>query len=130
MDESLYCVKMRASRNGVHVSGAERIVPSDAVPTVTAQLAARALGHSKGVPDFINVKIERPGEIVRLKALPVATHVTRTPTEGRALAAELLRGMIREISGKDVDLLSYIGPVIGSHSGPGTMALFFLGTER
>ena len=38
--------------------------------------------------------------------------------------------MIREISGKDVDLLSYIGPVIGSHSGPGTMALFFLGTQR
>lgn len=25
---------------------------------------------------------------------------------------------------------NYIGPVIGSHSGPGTMALFFLGTER
>ena len=93
MDESLYCVKMRASRNGVHVSGAERIVPSDAVPTVAAQLAARALGHSKGVPDFINVKVERPGEIVRLKALPVATHVTRTPAEGRACAAELLRGV-------------------------------------
>ncbi len=49
---------------------------------------------------------------------------------GCAEDAELLRGMIREISGKDVDLLSYIGPVIGSHSGPGTMALFFLGTER
>ena len=88
----LYCVKMRASRDGAHVSGAERIVPSAAVPGVAAQLAARALGHSKGVPDFINVKIERPGEIVRLKALPVATHVTRTPAEGRALAAELLRG--------------------------------------
>ena len=68
MDESLYCVKMRASRNGVHVSGAERIVPSDAVPTVAAQLAARALGHSKGVPDFINVKVERPGEIERIPA--------------------------------------------------------------
>ena len=26
--------------------------------------------------------------------------------------------------------INYIGPVIGSHSGPGTMALFFLGNER
>ena len=26
--------------------------------------------------------------------------------------------------------MNYIGPVIGSHSGPGTVALFFLGKER
>lgn len=45
--------------------------------------------------------------------------------------AELLRGMVREMrGGKDIDLMEYIGPVIGSHSGPGTVALFFLGTVR
>jgi len=27
-------------------------------------------------------------------------------------------------------LVNYVGPVIGAHSGPGTIALFFLGTER
>lgn len=27
-------------------------------------------------------------------------------------------------------ITNYIGPVIGSHSGPGTIAVFFLGTER
>jgi DegV family protein with EDD domain len=26
--------------------------------------------------------------------------------------------------------INYIGPVIGNHAGPGTVALFFLGTER
>ena len=26
--------------------------------------------------------------------------------------------------------INYVGPVIGNHSGPGTMALFFLGSER
>ena len=26
--------------------------------------------------------------------------------------------------------INYVGPVIGNHSGPGTLALFFLGTER
>ena len=30
---------------------------------------------------------------------------------------------------KDV-LVHYVGPVIGAHSGPGTIALFFMGTER
>ena len=27
-------------------------------------------------------------------------------------------------------LISEVGPVIGAHSGPGTLALFFLGTKR
>ena len=27
-------------------------------------------------------------------------------------------------------VINYVGPVIGAHSGPGTLALFFLGTER
>ena len=30
---------------------------------------------------------------------------------------------------KDV-VINYVGPVIGAHSGPGTVALFFLGRER
>ena len=29
-----------------------------------------------------------------------------------------------------VNLITDIGPVIGAHSGPGTMALFFIGKER
>jgi DegV family protein with EDD domain len=44
--------------------------------------------------------------------------------------AEILAQMIREkISVKDI-IISNIGPVIGTHSGPGTIALFFFGTER
>lgn len=35
----------------------------------------------------------------------------------------------KETGVKDV-IISYIGPVIGAHSGPGTLAIFFLGTER
>ena len=26
--------------------------------------------------------------------------------------------------------INYVGPVIGNHSGPGTLALFFLGSHR
>lgn len=89
---ALYSVKMRASAQGTHVSGAERIVPEEAVANTVSQLAERALNHSKGKPDFINLKVENPGEILRLQALKVTTHVTSTPEEGRAKAAELLRG--------------------------------------
>lgn len=44
--------------------------------------------------------------------------------------AEFLANLVREkLNVKNIKM-NYIGPVIGSHSGPGTVALFFLGTER
>lgn len=84
------CVKMRASCDGAHISGAERIVRERDVPQTLADLAARALHHSKGTPDFINLKVEEPGAMIRLKALPVTTVETSDPEEGRRKAAELL----------------------------------------
>ena len=44
--------------------------------------------------------------------------------------AEMLRGILKNEYGKEVQLVTYIGSVIGAHSGPGTLALFFLGKER
>lgn len=89
-EEASFVVKMRASRAGEHISGAERIVPHAAAAQTAAALVARALAHTKGAPDFVNVKLERPGPVMRLKALPVHTHATSDPQEGLALAAELL----------------------------------------
>lgn len=44
--------------------------------------------------------------------------------------AEFLADMIRkEYKVKDI-MINYIGPVIGAHSGPDTLALFFLGKSR
>ena len=44
--------------------------------------------------------------------------------------AEYLSRQLKETCGvKDV-VISYVGAVIGSHSGPGTLALFFLGSHR
>lgn len=43
---------------------------------------------------------------------------------------EYLKEMIlKEVKVKDI-IVNYVGPVIGSHSGPGTVALFFMGNER
>lgn len=44
--------------------------------------------------------------------------------------AQYLADLLKETCGyKDV-IINYVGPVIGAHSGPGTIALFFVGTER
>lgn len=43
---------------------------------------------------------------------------------------ETLKEMLKNEHGATVDKVVYTGPVIGAHSGPGTIALFFLGKER
>lgn len=43
--------------------------------------------------------------------------------------AEKLAAMIKEKYGCEVTI-NFVGPVIGAHSGQGTLALFFVGTER
>ena len=44
--------------------------------------------------------------------------------------ANYLAGLVRERFGYDEFLINSVGPTIGSHSGPGTLALFFLGETR
>lgn len=44
--------------------------------------------------------------------------------------AEHLSAILKERYGVEQVLLSYVGAVIGSHAGPGTIALFFLGKNR
>lgn len=45
--------------------------------------------------------------------------------------AETLAAMIRQAFPAITDIrINYIGPVIGAHSGPGTLALFYVGKER
>ncbi len=44
--------------------------------------------------------------------------------------ANALADMLKENCGAQVQLTTYVGPVIGSHSGPGTLALFFLVDKR
>lgn len=44
--------------------------------------------------------------------------------------AEYVAKLVRERFGIQDILINYVGPTIGSHSGPGTMALFFMGNPR
>ena len=44
--------------------------------------------------------------------------------------AQFVADEVRRRFGTEDIHINYVGPVIGNHSGPGTLALFFLGTER
>lgn len=44
--------------------------------------------------------------------------------------AKLLSDIIEKKYGLKTDTTVYVGPVIGAHSGPGTLAVFFIGKER
>ena len=44
--------------------------------------------------------------------------------------AKLLETILKEKFGVKEVIIGYVGAVIGSHSGPGTLALFFLGSKR
>ena len=95
-----YSLKMRASQQDgegenaheQHISGAERIVTRENVEAVCSAMVKRAMTHSKGDPDFINVKIEKVHEsdIRILKALPVTRVDVDTWQEGLDKAFELI----------------------------------------
>ena len=44
--------------------------------------------------------------------------------------AQFLSRKIKEKYQVKTEIINYVGAVIGAHSGPGTMALFFMGRER
>ena len=44
--------------------------------------------------------------------------------------AQTVAGMVKKRFGVQNISINYVGPVIGAHSGPGTVALFYIGTNR
>ena len=78
----------------------------------------------RGRKKSIRKMAEKLGETIRAESPIFISH-------GDCLAdAELLRDILKKEYGREVTLITWIGSVIGAHSGPGTLALFFLGSER
>lgn len=44
--------------------------------------------------------------------------------------AEYIKSRLMETYGAEIEMITDIGPVIGAHSGPGTIAIFFIGKQR
>ena len=119
-----YSLKMRASqqvgegeqKHEQHISGAERIVGRDCVEAVCSAMVRRAMTHSKGDPDFINVKIEKVKErdIRILKALPVTRVDVDTWQQGLDKAFELVGDAAAGIREKLPELLRETFPMRGA----------------
>lgn len=96
----LYSVRMRAAQGGPHekgghhISGAERIVKLEEVGTIAQSLADRALHHSKGTADFINITVDLipPEKIRYIYCLTVEEHKTSSISESHQLVTDLLQG--------------------------------------
>lgn len=99
-----------------HISGAERIVDRDSVEAVCSAMVRRAMTHSKGDPDFINVKIEKVHEsdIQILKALPVTRVDVETWQEGLEKAFGLIGDAAADAREKLPELLRATFPMRGA----------------
>lgn len=75
---------MRAAKDEEHISGAENIVEENDLEKAVSLLVKRALTHTKGKSDFINIKIEEIEEntLEILKPLEVTTVDVKDHIEG------------------------------------------------
>lgn len=75
-----YSVRMRASKQGLHISGAEGIHDKNNLEKVVQTYTQRALLHEKGSADEINIIVEELKEkILKISSLPLSTLNTRNP---------------------------------------------------
>ncbi|MGB4660890.1 MAG: DegV family protein, partial [Mobilitalea sp.] len=67
---------------------------------------------------------------IRVKNYPVKNDIIFISHGDCLEDAELVADLIKERFGIENYLINFVSPTIGAHSGPGTVALFFMGTER
>lgn len=87
----MFSVRMRASKGGKHISGAEVIIEEHGISTAAQSLIDRAMSHEKGRPDFINISfeaLEKP--IKNTISLPLILTNIKNAAEGKTLARRLL----------------------------------------
>ncbi|HLB25963.1 MAG TPA: 6-carboxyhexanoate--CoA ligase [Nitrospirota bacterium] len=99
MNDELYSIRMRASRGGTHISGAERIIPARDIGRVAVELVGRAKNHGRGRPDSITVTVDclSGREFRKLATLPITSLNAEDHAGGRELAVfELIRAGVSE----------------------------------
>jgi len=110
METKLYSIRMRASRNGGHISGAERIAPRDALEEIAASLLRRALSHPKGESDAIHLAVDvvDPSAVCRGRLPDLTTVAVDDWRQGRraALATLIDAGVGEEATRKAMEVLA------------------------
>lgn len=111
---------------------------SAATAAIGTMLSIKPVMHMDNEGHLVAVGKAR-GRKAALKALADSMESTMLPgrnetifiSHGDSLEdAEYLANLVRERTGVQDIVINYVGPVIGAHSGPGTIALFFWGSER
>lgn len=111
--------------------------------SATAAIAGAVLGikpvlHVDDEGHLINMQKIR-GRNASVKALAEKLGATRDESLGSVVFishanceedAKTLAGILKKDYGTETRLITDIGPIIGAHAGPGTLALFFLGTNK
>ena len=95
----VYSIRMRSAQGGPHeqgghhISGAERLVSLENLTKVSQEFLERALHHSKGRPDFINLQIDEIPDtsIMKVPVLSIKTTEASSIPEAHTMASSLLR---------------------------------------
>ena len=84
------------------------------------------VGTARGRKGSLEALIQK----VEQTAIPGENDVMFVSHGDCAEEAERVAALLKERCGAKEVVISYVGAVIGSHSGPGTMAVFFMGKQR
>ncbi len=72
MKKQMFSVKMRASQDNEHISGAETICEEHDIETAIQHFFRKGFNHQNGKSDFLNLKIEQVKEpLIQLSALQI-----------------------------------------------------------
>lgn len=92
--KKFFSIRMRSSRNGLHISGAEGIYNQNSVIDIVRKYTQRALSHEKGKSDEIHLTIEELRESPRrLSSLPLCTLNTKSPDDVKKASVKILRSV-------------------------------------
>ena len=113
---AIFTVKMRASQQGRHTSGAEKTVDESRLTKTVSALIRRAKEHELGQPDFINLKIEQqnPSQIVFLPALPVTDRRGNSIEETFRIMEEELEKLGVPQPKRQIERLTTLPPMRGA----------------
>lgn len=91
MPKRYYSIRMRSSRNGIHISGAEGIYEYDDILGIVRAYTERAFLHEKGRAEEIRLTIEELKERPEMiQTLPLCTVNTRNPERAKDIATRIL----------------------------------------
>ncbi|MCK8827446.1 6-carboxyhexanoate--CoA ligase [Natroniella acetigena] len=109
MVKDYFSLRMRATKEQQHISGAERIITAARIESAAAKLIRRAREHAHGQADVINLTLELlENEITEISSLPIRTIKQDDYRLARDEVKDLLvqLGINKQATSKAINLLA------------------------